>query len=290
MSLIYPWVLILVPIYLLCVVYCKPQRQTIYFSNTRLLAQITKSKNIWHEILKFMIVLSMVIALGSPVQKHDIKFDSTKGYEISLVFDISGSMLQSNKFEISKQIVSEFIISRKNDAIALSIFADFAYIASPLTYDTKAVANLLKYLEVGVAGKRKTALYEAIFLSSDLFKKSKSKNKIAILLTDGYDTAKSVPLEVAIEKAKDMDIKIYTVGIGDEYDYDGVVLDNIATQTGGKFFQANSKEKLKEIYNTIDKLEKSKIQTNRYIKYNYYYIYFILLAFVASLILMMTRR
>ncbi len=290
MSLLYPWVLILVPIYLLCVVYCKPQRQMIYFSNTRLLAQITKSKNIWHEILKLVIVLSMVIALGSPVQKHDIKFDSTKGYEISLVFDISGSMLQSNKFEISKQIVSEFINSRKNDAIALSIFADFAYIASPLTYDTKAVANLLKYLEVGVAGKRKTALYEAIFLSSDLFKKSKSKNKIAILLTDGYDTAKSVPLEVAIEKAKDMDIKIYTVGIGDEYDYDSAVLDQIATQTGGKFFQANSKEKLKEIYDTIGKLEKSKIQTNKYIKYNYYYIYFVLLAFIASLILMMTRR
>ncbi len=290
MSLLYPWVLILVPIYLLCVVFCKPQRQTIYFSNTRLLAQITKSKNIWHEILKFVITLSMVIALGSPVQKHDIKFDSTKGYEISLLFDISGSMKKANKFEISKQIVKEFVQTRKNDAIALSIFADFAYIASPLTYDTKAVANLLEYLEVGVAGKRKTALYEAIFLSSDLFKKSKSKNKIAILLTDGYDTAKSVPLEVAIEKAKDMDIKIYTVGIGDEYDYDSAVLDQIATQTGGKFFQANSKEKLKEIYDTIGKLEKSKIQTNKYIKYNYYYIYFVLLAFVASLILMMTRR
>ncbi len=290
MSLLYPWVLVLLPIYVLCVLFCKPQRQTIYFSNTKLLSQITKQKDIFIELLKFFVVATMIVALSSPVKKHSILFDSTKAYEISLILDISGSMKEANKFDISKEIVREFIDTRKNDAVALSIFADFAYIASPLTYDTKAVAKLVEYLEVGIAGKRKTALYEAIFLSSNLFKNSKSKNKIAILLTDGFDTAKTVPLQVAIDKARDMDIKIYCIGIGNDYDYDAVVLEKIATQTGAKFFQANSKNKLKEIYETIGKLEKSKIRSSKYIKYNYFYIYFVFSSLILSIILMISRR
>ncbi|OPX26340.1 MAG: hypothetical protein B1H07_04605 [Campylobacteraceae bacterium 4484_166] len=290
MSLLYPWVLALLPIYVLCIKFCKPTRQTIKFSNTKVLQQITKQKNITAEILKFLIVVCMVVALSSPVKKHTIMFDNTKGYEISLIFDISGSMLEADKFDISKKIVQEFITTRSNDAIALSIFADFAYIASPLTYDTKSIIKLLEYLEVGVAGKRKTALYEAIFLSSNLFKNSKSKNKIAIVLTDGYDTAKTVPLQVAIDKAKDLDIKVYCVGVGNERDYDASVLEYISKQTGAKFFQANSKKKLEDIYETIGKLEKSKIKSNKYIKYQYFYIYFMLVAFVFSLILMTIRR
>ena len=165
-------------------------------------------------LLKFFTIIALTIALASPIQEDEVIVKNDKGYEISLILDASGSMQEYNKFGIVKAIVEDFIDKREHDKLALSIFADFAYVAVPLTYDKKSIKRLLSRLEVGIAGKQRTALYEALFLSSNLFKTSKSKEKIAILLTDGMDNTNTIPLDVAIKTAKKYNIKVYTVGIG----------------------------------------------------------------------------
>jgi Ca-activated chloride channel family protein len=239
----------------------------------KLLKSVTKNQGLLIKIVRFLVVLFIAIALASPVIKNEVIIKNNKGYEISLILDASGSMQQSNKFNITKKIVSDFISKRKTDRLALSIFADFAYVAVPLTYDKNSLLELLKHLKVGIAGVSKTALYEALYLSSNLFKNSKAKNKIAILITDGFNNVDTIPLDTAIARAKKYNIKVYTIAIGSSRDYDSKVLNKISIQTNGKFFKANSLKKLKDIYEIINKLEKSEIETNHYQKIDYYYQY-----------------
>lgn len=285
----YPYIFVLIFVYIACNYFCKAKKSSFIFPNIILLKQATKKTNILLNILKIAIVVLLIIALASPVLKDNIVENNTKGYEISLILDASGSMKEANKFGIVKDIVNKFLDKRKNDKVALSLFADFAYTAIPLTYDKKSVKRLLSRLEVGVAGVRQTALYEALFLSSNIFKNSKAKNKIAILLTDGIDNVNNIPLNVAIQTLQKYGIKVYTIGIGAPTDYNGAVLDQIASKTGGKFFQANSIERLKEIYQTINKLEKTKIESSKYTKKTYLFGYPLSFAIILMLIYLALR-
>jgi len=280
----YPYLLLLIIPFFLCLRYCKPKKLALLFPNVGLLKKATQKSRFALSILKFLMVLFTIIALASPIKQDEIVNKEDKGYEISLILDASGSMRQNNKFGIVKDIVSQFIDQRVHDKIGLSIFADFAYVAIPLTYDKKSIKRLLSRLEVGIAGVNRTALYEALFLSSNLFKSSKAKEKIAILLTDGMDNTNTIPLDVAINTAKKYGIKVYTIGIGAPGDYNPDVLYKIAKETGGKFFHANSVQKLQEIYQTIDRLEKSEIKSNKYIKKSYYFYYPLALAMLSLLL------
>ena len=274
----YPIFLLLPLVYLLCAKFCKAKSEAIFFPGSTLLKKATAKRKSLESAVKFLMVLLMSTALASPVIEDEVSVQNDKGYEISLIMDASGSMQENNKFGIVKNIVEDFLDKRSHDKIGLTIFADFAYVAVPLTYDKKSIKRLLKRLDVGVAGKSRTALYEALFLSSNLFKDSKAKNKIAILLTDGMDNTGTIPLDVAIKTVKKYGIKVYTIGIGNQGDFDPRVLTKIAKKSGGEFFAANSIEKLKKIYATINRLEKSKIKANKYIKKNYFYQYPLTLA------------
>jgi Ca-activated chloride channel family protein len=255
-----------------------------------MLKAATKKQNYLVKIIRFLIVFFILIALASPVKKDEIIINDNKGYEISLILDASGSMQENNKFKITKDILAEFIKQRTTDRLALSIFADFAYIAVPLTYDKKSLLSLLEHIEVGIAGQRQTALYEALYLSSSLFKDSKAKEKIAILLTDGLDNTNTIPLDIAIAKAKKYGMKVFTIGIGRQGDYNAAVLEQIAVQTSGEFFQANSIEKLKEIYEYINNLEKSDIKTQKYVKKEHFFQYPLGIALGLSFILIILSR
>lgn len=274
----YPYVFGLFILFFICLKFCKAKKIAFFFPNQALLQRASLKSRTAINLTKFLTILFAITALASPIRQDDIVVKNDKGYEISLILDASGSMRTNDKFGIVKDIVTQFIDKRKHDKLALSIFADFAYVAVPLTYDKKSIKRLLSRIDVGVAGLHQTALYEALFLSSNLFKNSKSKEKIAILLTDGMDNANTIPMEVAINTAKKYDIKVYTVGVGNAGDFNPNILNKIALDTGGKFFSANSVEKLKEIYKTIDKLEKSKIKTNKYVKKTYYFQYPLLFA------------
>ncbi len=272
-SFLYPYVFLLLIVYPICLYYCKEKSQSLYFSNMAMLKSATKNQGYILKVLRFLVFFFLVIALSNPIKKDDTLNNEKDGYEISLIVDASGSMNENNKFRITKEILSDFIQKRATDRLALSVFADFAYVAIPLTYDKVTFAYLLNLLEVGIAGQRQTALYEALYLSSNLFKGSPSKNKIAILLTDGIDNANTIPLDVAISVAKKYGIRVYTIGVGHTGDFDPNSLGEIATQTKGKFYQATSKEELQKIYKQIDSLEKSKIKTDQLVKKTYLYQY-----------------
>ncbi len=281
----YPIVFVILLLFYICSRWCKQKGISIYFPNMAMLKRASKKSSLLSNFLKLFTIIALVTALASPIKEDDVIVKNDKGYEISLILDASGSMQEYNKFDIVKEIVDDFIDKRKHDKLALSIFADFAYVAVPLTYDKKSIKRLLNRIDVGIAGRQRTALYEALFLSSNLFKTSKSKEKIAILLTDGMDNANTIPLDVAIKTAKKYGIKVYTIGVGRAgMDFNSAVLKKIAKETGGRYFAGDSVEKLQNIYKTIDKLEKSEIKADKYVKKSYYFQYFLLLGLLGLIL------
>ena len=269
----YPYLFVLVVLFFICEKFCKAKRQRLILPNMPMLKKVAQKQSLFINALKLLMVSLIVTALASPIKEDEIVVQNDKGYEISLLLDASGSMEQSNKFDIVKDIVLDFLTKREHDKVGLTIFADFAYVAIPLTYDKKSISELLQMIDVGIAGKQRTALYEALFMSSKLFKESTSKHKIAILLTDGIDNAGTIPLNVAVKTAKKYDIKVYVIGVGSRRDIDVTVLESIAAETGGKFYMAGTSERIKAIYDEIDSLEKSEIKANKYVKKHYFYQY-----------------
>ena len=269
----YPFAFLLLLLYFVCKKFCKQRNEQLIFPNMQIFKQISSGQNYLLSLVEFLAVLFLTVALASPYKQDDVVINKDKGYEISMILDASGSMKEYNKFGIVKDIVTDFIDMRKHDKLGLTIFADFSYVAIPLTYDKDSIKRLLSRLEVGIAGQSRTSLYEALFMSSKLFKESKAKEKIAILLTDGVNNVNNIPLDVAINTAKKYGIKVYVIGVGNRGDYNPMVLKKIATETKGEFFEADSVEKLEKIYEEINKLEKSEIKVDKYIKKSHYFQY-----------------
>ncbi len=286
----YPYLFLLVALFFICEKFCKAKRQQLILPNMPMLKKVAQKQSILINAMKLLMVALLVTALASPIKEDEIVVQKDKGYEISLLLDASGSMEQYNKFDIVKDIVLDFLTKREHDKLGLTIFADFAYVAIPLTYDKKSISALLEKVDVGIAGKQRTALYEALFMSSKLFKESTSKHKIAILLTDGIDNAGTIPLDVAIKTAKKYDIKVYVIGVGSRGDFDPAVLNKIAQETGGKFYEAGTSERIKAIYDEIDSLEKSEIKANKYVKKHYFFQYPLGAAIAVMFIYIFARR
>jgi Ca-activated chloride channel family protein len=289
-TLQYPWALGLVALFAVCETWCRARAQRLIFPDTALLRSVARSGGWMQRIVKLLLFVLLAVALASPIRQNEVVVQNDKGYEISLILDASGSMKQLDKFAIVKNIVLDFIDKRKHDKLGLTLFADFAYVAMPLTYDKKSLKQLLEKVDVGIAGMQRTALYEALFMSTKLFKDSKSKEKIAILLTDGVDNTSKIPLDVAIKSAVKHGIKVYVIGVGGRGDYNPAVLQKIARETGGKFFEAGTVEQLKRIYDEINRLEKSEIKANKYVKKHYYYQYPLAGALALLVVLALMRR
>jgi len=283
MNLEYPIALIIPLIFLICIIYCKPKLESIFFPNSEYFAK----KRLNFPFSLFLAVLFFSIALSSPVITKIYKNKNQKGYDILIDLDTSGSMAMENKLTNAKTIIKDFIFKRKNDRIGLVIFGNIAYIASPLTYDKKNFVEILSRIYPGIAG-RGTAIYDSLFLSSTLFRKSKAKNKILILITDGMDNSSQIPKDVAINTLKKNHIRVYTIGLGDEVNTQD--LKEIANKTGGKFFWVNSFAELKKVYSTINRLEKSNIKAKIIIVKKYYYQYPLIIGIILFLIFLFNYR
>ena len=266
MSLEYPFFLIIPIIFVICKIYCPKQVEALIFPNAKEF-DLIKNKISFLEVI---IIFLFSLALASPIKTKIIKTQNSFGYDIATILDTSGSMGEYGKIENAKAIISDFINKRKNDRIALVVFGNIAYIASPLTYDKKSFNEILKRIYVGIAGGR-TAIYDALFLTTTLFKNSKAKNKIAILITDGKDNSSITPLDLALKKLKKAKIKVYTIGLGP--DVDAKTLQTIANTTGGKFYYLTNAAQLKDVYDEINHLEKSKISGKIIIQKKYYFFY-----------------
>ncbi len=290
-SFSYPYILVLILVYIILIKFFKQKNEKVYFSNMKLLEKNSSNQNYLQEMIKFLAFTCLIIALASPVKKEKTIIDNIKGHEISLIVDVSAGMQDDKKFIVTKKIVKEFIQKRKNDRLALSVFANFAYVAVPLSYDKKSLLDTLKYIQIGVAGYRDTALYEALYLGSDIFKNSKSENKIIIIITDGLNTVNTVSLETSIDKLIKYGIKVYAIGIGIKDDNTSKNdLEVIAKQSKGKYYKVKDIEELASIYDEIDSLEKSDIKTEEDIHYKYFYMYFLYVALFLLFIQLFNKR
>jgi len=284
----YPFVFLVLIVFIICAFTCKPQKSYMYMPNFANISFSVK-KNYIKEILKWMSICLLVVSLASPISKKN-EAQNKPAHAVMLLMDVSDSMSQgriltnslgsvANKLSVAKSMASDYIKQRVNDHVGIIAFGDFAYVASPLSFDHNSVAKLLETLTRGVAGN-KTAMNDALFLSARLLKNSKAKQKVAILLTDGFNTAGSIPFSVALRAVESENMKVYTIGIGNDGEYDANALHEIAQKSGGEFFRANDAQSLKKIYEQIDKLEKSKLKDKPKYKKIYLYMYPLLGAFL----------
>ncbi len=266
-----PYFLLLLSL-LPCFFWCKQYSRVFYFPK---LSWINKESPFltlepWIKVLLYTL---MVLALAKPLVYNKSSSQHKKGRDLILTIDASGSMAQSGfdekdrfktKYETTLELSSHFIKKRFNDNIGVVVFGTFAYTASPLTYDLEALAFLLNMTTVGLAGES-TAIGDAIMQSIHTLSFGKAKNKAIILLTDGYHNAGATSPKEAVQKAVDLGIKIYTIGIGKKGDYDQILLQTIAKKSGGKSYEANRAEELNAIYKEINTLEPSLIRSENYL-------------------------
>ena len=194
------------------------------------------------------------------------------------------------RFDVVKGIVSDFIISRKNDNMGVVVFGAYSFIASPLTYDANILKGVVSNLYIGMAGKF-TALFESLAQGVNLLKTSKSKTRIAILLTDGHNTPDvEFPFDAAIDFAKKQGVKIYPIGIGSDGDYNEKMLQKIAKSTGGVAFGAANASELSVIYEKINELEKSEIANETFNYLRYYYTLPLFISFLSLMLYVFFRN
>jgi len=170
---------------------------------------------------------------------------------------------EQSKFEVVNEVASRFIMKRRNDHIGVVYFGDFAYVASPLSYEKRFLAEFLALQSQGLAG-RNTAIGEGINQSLEVLKHSKAETKIVILLTDGRSNHGRVSVEMAVERAIKEGVRIYGIGIGSESDIDHELLKLITEKSGGAFFFASHQEALSDVYHEIDTLTPSTLDAREY--------------------------
>ena len=236
--------------------------------------------------LRILAIAFFIIAAARPQSFSSGENLYTEGIDIAMVLDISGSMLaedfKPNRVEAAKKVIDEFIAGRTNDKIGLVIFSGESFTQCPLTIDYNVLRNLLKEIHTGMI-EDGTAIGNAIANGVNRLKDSKSKSKVMILLTDGVNNRGEIDPLTAAQIAQKFGIRIYTVGVGSTTDapypfqtpfgiryqtipveIDENVLNQIANITNGKYFRATDNRKLAQIYEEIDRLEKTRVEVTSY--------------------------
>ena len=296
----FPWIGVLLAIFIVCAKFCRMKLPSLYFPHTQQFMNSSVSASKLLFILKWLGVTMLIVALMSPVKDEPYELEPKDGYEIALILDASQSMKAQgfdaknphlSRFDVVQDIVGDFIKERKNDNIGLVVFGAYSFIASPLTYDENILNKIVSQLYIGMAGKY-TALYTSLAQGVNLLKMSDATSRVAILLTDGFSTPEvdKIPLDIAIEMAKKEGIKVYPIGIGHSREYNKEVLVKIAEQTGGVAFGASSATELKEVYKMIDELEKSEIQAETFSYLKYYYLYPLFVGFLSLMLYVYVRN
>jgi len=283
----YLFLLVLVPIAL--VWYWKRQRKQLtemQVSTVKVFLTIPRTgrQRLRHAlfVLRMLALIFLIVALARPQSTSGGENVTTEGIDIVLATDISGSMLaedfRPNRIEASKKVAIDFIEGRPNDRISLVIFAGESFTQCPLTIDHPVVVNLIKQVKSGMI-EDGTAIGSGLATAVSRLKDSKAKSRVIILLTDGVNNRGSIDPMTAAQIAQTFGIRVYTVGVGTigvapypvqtpfgtQYqnvpvEIDETLLKNIAELTGGKYFRATDNRTLKDIYQEIDRLEKTKIE------------------------------
>ncbi|MDI1254852.1 MAG: VWA domain-containing protein [Flavobacterium sp.] len=242
-----------------------------------------------------LLALSLIIVAMARPRTVDIssKTKTTKGIDIVMAVDVSGSMLakdlKPNRMEALKKVAKNFVEARPNDRIGLVVYASEAYTKTPVTSDKAVVEDALDSVKYDNVLQDGTGIGMGLSTAVNRLKDSKAKSKIIILLTDGVNNAGFIEPETAADIAKEYGIKVYTIGIGTngmaefpvgyapngsfifqmmQVEIDEALMKSIAAKTGGKYFRATSNQKLETIYKEINKLEKTEIEELKFYDYD----------------------
>lgn len=266
---------------MVCARFCQVKTKSIYFPHLNRLFLGAKKPGLLLPLLKWLGIALAIVGLASPILTKEYSNSKKHGRDIVLIVDTSDSMRQQgfdatnrakNKFDVVKEVASSFVDKRENDRVGLITFADIAFVASPLTFETAFLQQIIAMQRLGIAGKR-TAINDALVQSYGMLEKSKAKSKIVILLTDGVDNMSEITVDEVQSLVQKSDIRLYTIGIGTERDFDANYLRKLAKAGKGKAFAARNSEMLSKIYDEIDRLEVSTIEDKKVVNHTYLFIY-----------------
>ncbi len=240
-------------------------------------------------VLRLLALSCIIFALARPQTRNDEQTTEGEGVDIVLCIDVSGSMTAQdftpNRMEAAKKVAEDFVDQRTTDRIGIVIFSGESFTQCPLTTDHAVLKAQIEQIRNGLL-EDGTAIGSGLATSVDRLRNSTAKSKVIILLTDGVNNGGLIDPSTAKEIAKTFKIKVYTIGVGTEgfaptpvstpmgvvmqsqkVELDEKLLTVIANETGGKYFRAKDNTSLKNIYNEIDKLEKSKVQITVFHRY-----------------------
>lgn len=267
--------------------------------------------------LRILALSAIIVALARPRSVDvDNKTKTTKGIDIVMAMDVSGSMLakdlKPNRLEALKKVAADFVDDRPNDRIGLVVYAAESYTRTPVTSDKALIKESIKTVKYDDSVlKDGTGIGVGLATAINRLKDSKAKSRIVILLTDGVNNSGFIDPRMAADMAKEYGIKVYTVGLGtngnaevpyaitDEgkmlykvmkVEIDESLMREIAKKTDGRYFRANSNSKLKAIYDEINKLETTEIEELKFYNYTEKYRPFLWVAFGLLLVEVVVRK
>lgn len=251
-------------------------------------------------------LLMLALTLARPRTSTAVTEVLTPGVDIALVLDLSRSMLaedmgEANRLMAAREVLKQFVAGREHDRIALVVFGAQAYTQCPLTLDYPLLQDLIGKLEIGVINGERTAIGLGLATAVGRLKDSEAKSRVVILCTDGNNNGGRVDPATATEMAKQLKMKVYTIGIGGrgpakipvmnqltgemvyttiDDDLNEDALSKISKETGGRFYRATDMENLEEIFKEISSLERSEIKTREYNLYSELFMFPLALALI----------
>lgn len=266
-------------------------------------------------VLRLLAISAIIVAMTRPrTVDESTKIKTSQGIDIVMAIDVSASMLardlKPNRLEALKTVAARFINARPNDRIGLVEYAGESYTKTPLTSDKAIVLSSLKSIVYNTVIEGGTAIGSGLATSVNRLKESRAKSKVIILLTDGVNNTGYIDPKIASELAVEFGIKVYTIGLGSnglasspigmrpdgrfqygnvQVNIDEVLLKEISKITGGQYFRATSATKLSEIYDEINKLEKTDIEEFKYTTYDEMFRPWVLFALVMLVLDLLLR-
>ena len=310
----YLWLLLILPVALAWHFFTWKKKQAVLKMPSLLWFQDISS--IWSKVYPFLFIMRLIaigliiLAISRP-QTVDIstRTKTNKGIDIVMAIDVSSSMLSQDlkpdRLTALKRVAETFVEDRVSDRIGLVVYAGESYTKTPITSDKSIVKSSLREISFQGLIEDGTAIGMGLATSVNRLKDSRAKSKIIILLTDGVNNSGFIDPKIATELAVEFGIKTYTIGLGSngtalapvgilpngkfkygltKVEIDEELLKEIANETGGIYFRATDNKKLEEIYEVINKLEKTEIEEFKY--YNYAEKYRTLVLMALSLIIL----
>lgn len=289
----YFWLfLVFIPLIVWYVMKQKNATPSMLISTTKAFDKVGTSWKVWLRHFMFVLRLAaigcVIVILARPQTRDRWQTEETEGTDIVLALDVSTSMLardfRPDRFEAAKEVASKFIAGRETDNIGIVIFSGESFTLVPMTSDKAVLLNYVQDIKMGML-EDGTAIGDGLATAINRIKGGKAKSKSIILLTDGSNNTGIVAPLTAAEIARRMGVKVYTIGVGTngeaefpigrniygkvEYQLMPVVIDEvtlkkIANTTGGAYFRATDKSTLNDIFNEIDKLEKTKMDVKQF--------------------------